>query len=525
MESRSAVSENEPELTVREFSYNWKIHVRDLFSDVDVKSAAFSEPNAHTGNFWLEIIGCQDENGDLCVRLGLRLLADSAPVNGKVRFAIEGTEFQGSEVINDFSPLEPGELSSVMYSLPLVVITKWANGKIEDQNLTVYCHLWLYLPSKTVPMVNLQTTSDKSLSNKLEREDLWDSKARWWGCDVIIRCPNTVMTNEILPDRVSYSSDVYADSPAGVAMNDDKLSSEFSKQIKHTSCRPQFVPYRSGDEVELKASIISKVSQGSEYRGQTKSRRKMRVKNSASGDSPNSASNNRRFLEDSHLFDSCSGTTVVESDTDAENDEDQFVCMDQKGWIVELPCKGDSPRSGKKSVSSPILRQSSGVFRDGIYTDFPVHRLILSVRSPVFRQMLSDPDLNLIRVTDVTSGVMNELLRFIYTGAVARDAIDSNAEDLLYAANKYEINHLKHQCEAVLSNTITVANTCRLMFLADTNSAEQLKDSVINFAIKENQDVFRSLEYRKFHVEHPDLANELMLSVFSNVTAMNSYPR
>lgn len=530
----SSLTLDETNSVVQEFSYEWKVHVKDLFSDHDVRSPAFNRQDAETGNWRLEMVGCQDGNGDLCVRVGLRLLSDSRPATGRVRFSIEGTEFQGSEVIEDFSPLEPGEMSSVMYALPLVVITKWANGKIDDQNLTVHCHIWLLLRSVTFPMTNIQSQAEKLISSKLEREDLWSKQSRCWGCDIIIRCQNIPNCGERKFDRVSFNGEIIGDPQM------DFLSKEFiqDKPERGRSVVPTFVPYlgdvkKPTDHIKghlpsRKNSRVGKFARHNEGKSQSRLSGILAARASKIQGDGDDNFKLRRLAETHLLCDTDSETTVVESEKgDNESEDAEPFETNLRGWVVESA--GDyNNSSNDRDVhisrrnllkSSSVLRSNSASFRDGPYTDFPAHRDVLRRRSPVFRQMLKDPCLNLVHVCDVDAATMDELLRFMYTGAVSSDAFPDKAEPILYAASKYDVAYLKSQCEFILSSTISSSNICRLMLAADQNKAAVLKESVITYAIKEHQDIFRTMEYRKFQNDQPELANELMLSVFSNVTA------
>lgn len=78
----------------------------------------------------------------------------------------------------------------------------------------------------------------------------------------------------------------------------------------------------------------------------------------------------------------------------------------------------------------------------------PGHKLILSIRSPVFERMFSHQEMrenqtNIVTIVDIKIEVFREMFRFIYTGTVME--IERFDEELLIAADKVrppEINFL-----------------------------------------------------------------------------------
>jgi len=530
---------------IKEFSYNWKIQVKDLFSDQDVKSPPFSRGDDNTGNYCLEIVGCQDASGDLCVRLGIRLLAGSSPVNGRVRFSIEGSEFQGTDVNHDFEPLEPGELASVMYALPLLVITKWANGKIEDQNLTVSCHLWLLLPSVTYAMSNNLTVADKQVRARLEREDIWSRRV--WGCDVIIRCRHSAIqqTGEKNLDRVTWTNQQEGDSELesnarGVerALREDetpgKLFVAYGSESDIEHVRPRRGDNKSWPGVKRQSSTASRL--GGKHGEMSRLRRgginAIRARMLSGEGESIGFGQVRGNYEDSDY-----ASTLDESEANSDEETDSEAVT--RGWIIDTsgtlvdsyqkrekaPYPAEEKRFGdyfnrrSTSTTSTVRGASANSAnhfpRDGNFAEFHVHRDVLRFRSPVFRQMLKDHRMNIIEVSDIDAEVMEELLRFIYTGSASPESLNTMAEQLLYSASKYEMLHLKGQCEDVLSAALNTENALRILLLADSTRAAILKGNTCVYAQKEYRAIFSTPYFVKFQMEHPKLSNELMTTIFT----------
>jgi speckle-type POZ protein len=121
-------------------------------------------------------------------------------------------------------------------------------------------------------------------------------------------------------------------------------------------------------------------------------------------------------------------------------------------------------------------------------TNIAAHKTILTAWSPVFAAMfqhqMKEKESGEVKIPDVTPAVFNKLLQFIYTGHCQVEEL--LAEELLIAADKYDIKDLKQLCELELRNrTLYVDTAVDLLILSDLHNAKILKESVVNF-IKQN---------------------------------------
>ncbi|GAV00270.1 hypothetical protein RvY_11145 [Ramazzottius varieornatus] len=114
----------------------------------------------------------------------------------------------------------------------------------------------------------------------------------------------------------------------------------------------------------------------------------------------------------------------------------------------------------------------------------PVHKLILSVASPVFhRTYLSNLEECMTGrcvLKDITSATLEKLLRYAYYGSL-EGLSKENAKDVLIAADKYELLEMKEACEDVLIKDIVTNNVSKLLFLSDRVSAEALKRTAVEY--------------------------------------------
>lgn len=129
--------------------------------------------------------------------------------------------------------------------------------------------------------------------------------------------------------------------------------------------------------------------------------------------------------------------------------------------------------------------------------EFKAHKAILAARSPMFRGMFShdmkETKFNRVEVPDVDPDVLQEMLRFIYTGKCLLEPRLQNKEqkeqekeqhlaiELLQAANKYQLDRLKLICEEALYKTLSADSVAEILALADLYNASQLKNQAIEF--------------------------------------------
>merc|ERR1711936_1548745 len=87
-------------------------------------------------------------------------------------------------------------------------------------------------------------------------------------------------------------------------------------------------------------------------------------------------------------------------------------------------------------------------------TTIPVHKSILAARSPVFCAMfqhdLEENKQGFVTITDLELDSLKEMLKFIYTGKV--EQLETMADSLLAAADKYALDRLKVMCEEALAS-------------------------------------------------------------------------
>lgn len=149
------------------------------------------------------------------------------------------------------------------------------------------------------------------------------------------------------------------------------------------------------------------------------------------------------------------------------------------------------------------------------------HKIILKARSPVFKAMLSNEmreSLNkLIVLDDIDGEVLDELVRFIYTGRVS--SLSTTADRLLVVADKYEIPALRWLCEKEIGLNLSIENAAQTLVLADMHQASQLKKHALIFITLHAQQVFAT---DGWHEVKAAICPDLMIDVCESLATMQS---
>ena len=187
-----------------------------------------------------------------------------------------------------------------------------------------------------------------------------------------------------------------------------------------------------------------------------------------------------------------------------------------KRELEKCNCQIEEPQTKRARRQ---LGQDLASLLDDKFTDFvfkvenvkiPAHRAILTARSPVFAAMfqhnMQENRTNETEVTDVTPAAFKALLRFIYTDHCE---VGSLAEEILVAANKYDIQELKQICARKLRKNLTVENAARLLVLSDLHQVNDLKDGAIRFINENAAAVMKTPTWPAFSKSHPYLILEL----------------
>ncbi|XP_037057830.1 speckle-type POZ protein-like [Peromyscus leucopus] len=149
--------------------------------------------------------------------------------------------------------------------------------------------------------------------------------------------------------------------------------------------------------------------------------------------------------------------------------------------------------------------------------EFRAHKAILAARSPVFRAMfqhdMEESRKNRVEIPDLEPQVFKAMMGFIYTGKVPD--LDSMADALLAAADKYGLERLKVMCEDALCRDLSVENAAHTLFLADLHSSGQLKTQALDFITAHASEVSETSGWKAMVGSYPHLVAEAYHSLAS----------
>jgi speckle-type POZ protein len=139
----------------------------------------------------------------------------------------------------------------------------------------------------------------------------------------------------------------------------------------------------------------------------------------------------------------------------------------------------DQKDEAKVPDTNLVLSDIARMLSDEIFVDFTLkssdgdilkaHKSVLAARSPVFFAMLKsdmqEASESIVSVPDINAKVLKELLRFIYSGAV--ENLDEVSRELIYAAEKYQIEYLKQICIKSIVASMKKENVAESLLISE----------------------------------------------------------
>jgi speckle-type POZ protein len=141
--------------------------------------------------------------------------------------------------------------------------------------------------------------------------------------------------------------------------------------------------------------------------------------------------------------------------------------------------------------------------------EFPAHKNILATRSEVFAAMFKHPtkenSTNQVKIEDMEPDVFHEMLRFIYTGRVQFDKMESMATELFIAADKYLLDELKKECENYMLRHMSPDYCLVLLLDGDLQKSTQPLKEAAKFFLRFPSQVTATDGWKKMKQENPAL--------------------
>ncbi|XP_074096146.1 speckle-type POZ protein B-like [Cotesia typhae] len=136
------------------------------------------------------------------------------------------------------------------------------------------------------------------------------------------------------------------------------------------------------------------------------------------------------------------------------------------------------------------------------------HKLILTIRSPVFAAMFShqlkENKENEITIPDLDPEVCEKMLEYIYTENVT--GLDEIVEFLYEEADKYQLPALKELCEESFCRRVEIENAIKYLVLLDRHHAdEKFFDYVLKFIALNSKIIVTTADYKQLEKINPGL--------------------
>ena len=132
-----------------------------------------------------------------------------------------------------------------------------------------------------------------------------------------------------------------------------------------------------------------------------------------------------------------------------------------------------------------LLRHLSNLYQNHLFNDiilcvdgfeFPCHKNVLAASSPYFMAMfssnLTERHQQRIFLKEMDSKIMTLVLDYIYTGEVSLS--EETVQNLLSAANLFQLIALRNGCAEYMMNHVTVSNSIGMYFFARAHQCEVL---------------------------------------------------
>ncbi|XP_051168273.1 speckle-type POZ protein B-like [Leptopilina boulardi] len=144
---------------------------------------------------------------------------------------------------------------------------------------------------------------------------------------------------------------------------------------------------------------------------------------------------------------------------------------------------------------------------------FTAHMLILSLQSPVFEAMfknnMSEKRTSIVEVEDISATIFEKMLQFLYNNEV--NDLKTSAEELFYAAEKYDLKNLKIMCCKSLYENLSCINVLKTLQFADIYSIFELKEACMKFLILNLGTIRESKEFSEFVKDSPQITTEIFM--------------
>lgn len=198
----------------------------------------------------------------------------------------------------------------------------------------------------------------------------------------------------------------------------------------------------------------------------------------------------------------CTKKSLTAKEDGAGERDPEYLIIEQKRSIDLLD-------NYEKLFLSGLLSDLTIISADS--KELHVHKVILSISSPVFEKMfehdMTERKENKVDIEDFNHEVLYEMFRFLYCGKVEK--IHEIICDLLRAAEKYSILNLKELCEERMMKSLRKENAIEYLIAADLNKCSNIR-KIREFIVENPKDFIYAAEFEALSISHVDLMFKIM---------------
>lgn len=133
---------------------------------------------------------------------------------------------------------------------------------------------------------------------------------------------------------------------------------------------------------------------------------------------------------------------------------------------------------------------------------FGCHSIILKARSMFFFKLLEGGH-NVVKIQDIQSSVMDDIIRYIYTGQT--EITGDKLVDTMAAASRFELPTMLEKCLKMFRNQINFDNAADVLIVSDKLGLEDFKRIAVNKITLNRTMLAADPVFRKKMVDNPDV--------------------
>ncbi|MCD7469001.1 hypothetical protein HAX54_007612 [Datura stramonium] len=199
-------------------------------------------------------------------------------------------------------------------------------------------------------------------------------------------------------------------------------------------------------------------------------------------------------------------------------------------WVKEMKEMEEELNEKLNYLSGFVI-----ALRDQIHTDIlikpgndiyapsiPAHRALLAARSDIFKNILDSdgckaPPSDTITLPELNYDELESLLEFLYCGDLPKEKVEKHVYSLSIAADKYEIPFLQKFCAHQMLGSLNTSNALDVLEISDTCSNQSLKETALNFIIKNMEDIVFTARFDAFALKNPHLTVQITRASFIDI--------